>query len=76
MILTRMFTVAALAAALAAPVPAQRGRQAAEQFEKISTALNLSADQKQKIQPILQEEAGKLRALRSDQSLSQQDRRD
>jgi hypothetical protein len=46
-----------------------------QRLEHMSKALNLTDDQKEKIKPMLQDEASKMQALHSDSSLSQQDRR-
>ncbi|HZQ22722.1 MAG TPA: hypothetical protein VFA89_07965 [Terriglobales bacterium] len=46
-----------------------------QRLEHMSQALNLTDDQKAKIKPMLDEESSKLQSLRSDSSMSQQDRR-
>jgi len=42
---------------------------------KVAQELDLTKDQKQQLKPILQEEAQKLKALRTDTSLSRQQKR-
>ena len=47
---------------------------AVERLAEISSQLNLTEDQKEKIKPILMEEAPKLKALKADTSLSRRKR--
>jgi len=46
-----------------------------QRLDHLSQQLNLTADQKAKIKPILEKEAGQTKALREDTSLAPQDRR-
>jgi Spy/CpxP family protein refolding chaperone len=45
------------------------------QLEHMSSALNLTDDQKAKIKPILEEQSNKMHQLMQDTSISQQDKR-
>src|SRR5579885_838453 len=54
---------------------ARRGRRGAG-FERMAQALNLTDEQKSQIQPILQQQRQKLEALRNDNSLSQEQKRE
>ena len=47
---------------------------AAERLQEISTQLNLTEDQKEKIKPVLMKEAPKLKALKEDTSLTRRKR--
>ena len=47
---------------------------AAERLHEISTQLNLTEDQKEKIKPVLMKEAPKLKALKEDTSLTRRKR--
>ncbi len=47
---------------------------AAERLQEISTQLNLTEDQKEKIKPVLLKEAPKLKALKDDTSLTRRKR--
>jgi Spy/CpxP family protein refolding chaperone len=64
------------------PAAGQRERRGgpggggAAQIERISERLKLTDEQKTKLQPILREEAAKLRELRQDNSLSREQMRD
>ncbi len=53
----------------------RRGRRGGG-FERMAQALNLTEEQKSQIQPILQQQRQKLEALRNDNSLSQQQKRE
>jgi hypothetical protein len=60
----------------AAPATGDRARRnPAATFNHMAEQLKLSDDQKTKLQPILQDEAKKLRGLRDDTNLTQKDRR-
>jgi hypothetical protein len=48
----------------------------ADRLERMNRALNLSEAQKSKIKPILESESAKVKALRDDQSLTRQQKRD
>jgi periplasmic protein CpxP/Spy len=65
------------ATARGARLHAAAGRRAQVQkhMGKVAQELNITADQKQQLKPILQEEAQKVKALRADTSLSQQQKR-
>jgi protein CpxP len=64
---TCLAAVLAFGQAGSGPNPEQR-------LQKLATELNLSDDQKSQLKPILEEEGGKMKALRDDSSLSRQDR--
>jgi Spy/CpxP family protein refolding chaperone len=49
---------------------AEASPEVTERLEKLSSGLNLTDDQKEKIKPILQGEVDKLQALRGDSSIS------
>jgi Spy/CpxP family protein refolding chaperone len=51
------------------------GMNADAQLEHMSSALNLTDDQKAKIKPILEEQSNKMHQLMQDTSVSQQDKR-
>ena len=53
---------------------ARRGGTPEQQLNRIAEQLNLTAEQKGKIEPILKEQGEKIRALRGDQNLSREDR--
>src|SRR5258708_205912 len=55
------------------PVSAQHAPKS--QVQRIVDQLNLTPDQKAKADPFLEEEAKKIRALRNDNSLSDEDRK-
>jgi len=46
-----------------------------QQLERMSQQLNLTAEQKDKIKPILEEHAKQMQSLRNDSSMSREDRR-
>ncbi|HZU43125.1 MAG TPA: hypothetical protein VE994_10665 [Terriglobales bacterium] len=46
-----------------------------QQLDHLSKQLNLNDDQKQKVKPLLDQQAEQMQSLRQDTSLSQQDRR-
>jgi hypothetical protein len=52
------------------------GPPGAASFDRVAERLKLSDEQKTKLQPVWNEEMGKLRDLRQDQSLTQEQRRD
>ena len=54
----------------------RRGPSPQQQVERMSTELNLTADQKTKVTSLLEDQAKKAREMRQDTSLSQEDRRD
>jgi periplasmic protein CpxP/Spy len=60
------------------PENSHRGRRQQmspdQQLERLSKALNLTDDQKQQIRPILQDRQDKMQGVRSDTSLSREDR--
>jgi protein CpxP len=60
------------------PENSQRGHREQmspdQQLERLSKALNLTDDQKQQIRPILQDRQEKMQGVRSDTSLSREDR--
>jgi protein CpxP len=60
------------------PEKSHRGRRQQmspdQQLERLSKALNLTDDQKQQIRPILQDRQEKMQGVRSDASLSREDR--
>ncbi len=60
------------------PENSQRGHRQQmspdQQLERLSKALNLTDDQKQQIRPILQDRQEKMQSVRSDTSLSREDR--
>ena len=60
------------------PENSQRGHRQQmspdQQLERLSKALNLTDDQKQQIRPILQDRQEKMQSVRSDASLSREDR--
>ena len=60
------------------PENSQRGHRQQmspdQQLERLSKALNLTDDQKQQIRPILQDRQEKIQSVRSDASLSREDR--
>jgi Spy/CpxP family protein refolding chaperone len=65
-------------AAGAPAAPGAAGRQmptSAQRLQRMTDALNLTSDQQEKIKPILDSESQQMQQLRSDSSLSQQDRR-
>jgi hypothetical protein len=76
MMFNRAILTAALGLSLLLP-SAARDQKAAkrQQVEQLAASLNLTPEQKDKLAPILREEAGKLKAVRDDQSLSKPDRR-
>jgi len=53
-----------------------RGQRIEERLERLSKALNLTEDQKEKLKPILQDQAQQMRALREDSSLTPEQRRE
>ena len=53
---------------------ARRGGNPEQQLNRLAEQLNLTAEQKGKIAPILKEQGEKMRALRDDQNLSREDR--
>ena len=55
-----------------APAPGMRGRP---NMEKIATELGLSDDQKAKLKTVMTNQQAKVRALREDTTLSQEDKR-
>lgn len=65
------------------PVPAQPGvrydqkrrDQAADRLQRMSKELNLTDDQKDKLKPILQDEAQQMKSVRTDNSLTSQQKR-
>lgn len=66
------------AAAAAPPIPPQSGTKkdaASARLERMSEHLNLTQQQESTIRPILQEEAKRARAIRTDNSLSAQQKR-
>ena len=60
------------------PEKSHRGRRQQinpdQQLERLSKALNLTDDQKQQIRPILQDRQEKMQGIRSDTSLSREER--
>lgn len=60
---------------LAAVLSAAPQKGGGQQAQRMAQELGLNDDQKAKIQPILAEEAGKLKSLRADTTLSNRDRR-
>jgi protein CpxP len=70
----KLWKYLALAAMLSvAPVAAQHAPKS--QVQRLVDQLNLTADQKAKADPFLEEDAKKIRALRDDSSLSPEDRK-
>jgi protein CpxP len=67
-----------LKAQAGAPENSHRGRREQmspdQQLDRLSKALNLTDDQKQQIRPILQDRQEKMQAIRSDTSLSREDK--
>jgi Spy/CpxP family protein refolding chaperone len=67
-----------LKAQAGAPENNQHGRREQmspdQQLDRMSKALNLTDDQKQQIRPILQDRQEKMQSIRSDTSLSREDR--
>jgi Spy/CpxP family protein refolding chaperone len=57
------------------PVAAAPQRTARSQVQRLVDQLDLTADQKGKLDPILEEDATQVRALRTDTALSDSDRR-
>jgi Spy/CpxP family protein refolding chaperone len=53
-----------------------RAAAAKDRLQQMAEELNLTPEQKEKVKPILQEEAQKLRALRQDASLSPEQKRE
>jgi hypothetical protein len=74
MMFQRTLLAAGLGLALLLPSAAQE-RKAGPQVEQLAASLNLTAEQKEKLAPIIKEEAAKLKAVRDDQSLAKPDRR-
>jgi protein CpxP len=68
-----MQLLAPAAIVLALSATAQQG--ARSQIQRLVDQLNVSADQKAKLDPILDDDAKKVRALRDDTALSAEDRR-
>ena len=76
MMLNRALITAALGLSLLLPSAAQDQKAAKrQQVEQLAASLNLTPEQKEKLAPILKEEAAKLKAIRDDQSLAKPDRR-
>jgi Spy/CpxP family protein refolding chaperone len=69
---TRYFAcISVLAAVLSAPVSLMaQSPQALQNIQKVATALNLTPEQKQALIPILKAEAPRIKAIKSNQSLS------
>ena len=69
---TRSFAcISVLAAVLSAPVSLMaQSPQALQNIQKVATALNLTPEQKQALIPILKAEAPRIKAIKSNQSLS------
>lgn len=59
-----------------APKGGRRGPSPQQQVERMSTELNLTADQKTKVTSLLEDQAKKARELRQDSNLAQEDRRE
>ncbi len=58
-----------------APKAPERGKAApGDRLKELAEQLNLTDEQKEKLKPIVQEQAEKLKALREDTTLSQQDK--
>ncbi|MGC4055782.1 MAG: hypothetical protein QM757_43760 [Paludibaculum sp.] len=71
----RIWKFVSLILPLAAVLSAAPQKGGGQQAQRMAQELGLNDDQKAKIQPILAEEAGKLKALRADTTLSNRDRR-
>jgi hypothetical protein len=65
------FVLSVLTAKAQTQAPVQRGAQSAEEpFERVAQVLNLSPQQRSQLQPILQAEAPKVKAIHDDPNLS------
>ena len=56
--------------------PKKKGPSVEQRVDRMNTALNLTADQKTKVTALFEDSQKKMRELRQDTSLSQEDRRD
>ncbi len=67
--LLALMTAILLSSLFTPTLRAQDNKQAMARLEKISTALQLTPDQKKQVRPIIMEEARKLMAIKNDTSM-------
>ena len=67
--LLALMTAILLSSLFTPTLRAQDNKQAMARLEKISTALQLTPDQKKQVRPIIMEEAPKLMAIKNDTSM-------